>query len=254
MPNPARTDDLPEASEKTVRAVKKKIKVKKKPELPRGIDRHGRPKKKKIVKGPSDEKLTAALELRTGGATYREIATIVGFHDASHAKRSLDKFLARMEIDAAKEVVALDLARLEEYMMRCTYALRENGDLHQIDRLMRIMEMRYRLLGINDETVRALQADHGIHTTTTTNNVQIVMASPETEDEFLRKMMGAVGVDPDSPEAVEYRERMRNHRTGPNGEKILPMLEGSANTGNDRTGDPLEEDEIVEAEIVEEIS
>jgi len=245
--------ELPKPQEITVRRTKKKIRVKKKEVVPLGIKANGRPKRKK--KDPEAEaKLVAALELRTGGATYREIASIVGFHDASHAKRKLDSFLSKMEIDAAKEIVAIDLVRLEEYMMRCTYALRENGDLHQIDRLMRIMEMRYRLLGINDETVRALQSDHGIHRTINNTNVQVVLASPETEDEFLKKMMGAVGVDPDSPDAQQYREKMRNHRTNTKGEKILPLLAGSSVNLNDRTDhDDLDDEEIVEAEIVEEL-
>jgi hypothetical protein len=251
-------DDIPQ--EKTVRSVKRTIIAKKKVPPPLGITRNGRPRKKtgRKIDPAEQEKLTTALELRTGGVTYREIAGIVGWTDASHAKRKLDKFLSTMEIDAAKEVVALDLARLEEYMMRCTYALRNDGDLHQIDRLMRIMEMRYRLLGINDETVRALQADHGIHRTiNNVNNVQVVMASPETEDEFLRKMMGAVGVDPDSVQANEYRDKLRNHRTDAHtGKKILPMLERGNENADTVRSDTLEDsdvDEIFEAEIVEEI-
>lgn len=223
-------------SEKSVRRAKKHVKIKK---------REG----KKVLKR-SPEEIAAthkrhldALNLRMSGATYQNIADALGYSNPSAAKAAVDSAIWRAEKDAAKEVVALDLARLDEYQMRSTHALRTNGDLHQIDRLMRIMEMRYRLLGITDETVRSLQQDHGI----TINNKNMVMnihAAPETEEEFLRKMMRATGVDPDSEEA----QRVLSEHTTP---LALPMLEGSANEGIVRS--TSDDDDIVEAEIVEEL-
>lgn len=240
-------------NEKNIKRAKKQIKAKKKPRHP-----HQKPprKKSRAEKERIRERQNQAMELRMSGATYRSIASSLGYANPASAKKAVDTAISKIEIDAAKEVVAIDLARLDEYTMRCTHALRTNGDLQQIDRLMRIMEMRYKLLGVNDETVRELQNEHGI--TTHHHNKNIVMnvnAAPETEEEFIRKMMGAVGVNPESPEAQQFVDK---HKDTPH---ALPMLEGSANeTANraEKDAPPLSEDEVldndvVDAEIVEEM-
>ena len=191
-----------------------------------------------------------ALELRQSGATYQMIADALGLYDASQAKKYVDRALDRLEIEAAKDVVRMDLSRLDEFQMRCTHALRQNGDLGQIDRIMRIMEMRYRLLGVSDETVRQLQADHGIGSTTNIKNVVMnVTAAPETQEEFVAKMMRAVGVDPESAEAKRYLSE--RSRTG--SDEKLPLPPGSANDAQIVQGQAVElsEDEIIDAEIIE---
>lgn len=236
--------------EKSLRKAKKSVRLRTKKKPPPALNRHGGRKKKTGPAHTPEElavqraKQEQALELRMTGATYLQIAKAIGYASPGAAKNAVDAVINRTEREAATEVVALDLARLDEYQMRCTHALRNNGDLHQIDRLMRIMEMRYRLLGISDETVRAMQENHGI----VVNNKNMVMnihAAPETEDEFIRKMMRATGVNPDSPEA----KRLLSEHNIP---LALPMLEGSANNAAvDRTGEDLADEEIVDGEIVE---
>lgn len=239
--------------EQSVRRAKKMVKIKRKEEVPRGITRTGRPRKKTgkqltlAEKVAVWEKQNEALDLRIAGVKYSDIARTIGYADASGAKRAVDSAIARLEMDASKETVRIDLARLEEFIMRCTYALRQNGDLSQVDRIMRVMEFRYRLLGINDETVRALQGEHGITQTTNNNSVMVINASPETEDEFIRKMMGAVGVNPDSPEAQVYLQQTAEK------DRKLPMLKGSANETKKQAAGmkQLDGEDIVEAELVE---
>lgn len=233
--------------EKTVRHAKSKIIVRKK--KPDGtVRRRKNTKKNRARTAEIHAKQQQALQMRMTGMTYMEIARALGYANPSSAKAAVDGAIWRAEKDAAKEVVALDLARLDEYQMRCTHALRTNGDLHQIDRLMRIMEMRYRLLGITDETVRQLQSEHGI----TINNKNMVMnihAAPETEDEFIKKMMRAVGVDPNTKEA----KNLLSEHSVP---LALPMLEGSANESSSygqNDAEAIDEEDIVEAEIVEEL-
>ena len=244
------TKELPHP--KSVKRVKKKIVARRTPELPRGIDRHGRPKRK-VKLSPAEReaawaKQQEALKLRMAGATYGEIASTLGYANPSSAKYAVDACIGRAETDAAKDVVALDLARLDEYQMRCTHALRANGDLHQIDRLMRIMEMRYRLLGVSDETIRAMQENHGVRVT----NQKLVMnihAAPETEQEFIAKMMKAVGVDPTSEVA---QNMLREHEIP----KALPMLTGSANDDSElvrANSTEIDDEDIVEGEIVDEL-
>lgn len=243
---------------KSVVEAKKKVKVRKKPQEPAPINWQGRKKKRtgpKLTpeeKAARDAKQRQALELRMAGTTYAQIAQAVGYASPGAAKNACDAALSKVEIDAAKDVVAMDLARLDEFQMRCTHALRQNGDLGQIDRILRLMEWRYKLLGVTDETVRALQSDNGIHTTVNNkNNVMVVQAAPETESDFIAKMMKAVGVDPSSDEAQSLmRQYNLNAAEGEERDvRALPMLEGSANSERDKAKENAEE--IVEAEIVE---
>lgn len=242
---PLSTNEKPRT--KTVRRVKRRVVVKKKKFVPVAPPKRT-PEQKKAIR----ERQETALDLRMAGSTYREIAQALNYKSPSAAKNAVDSALSRVQIDAAKEVVSMDLARLDEFQMRCMYALRNNGDLGQIDRIMRIMEWRYRLLGINDETVRQLQSEHGIHTTNrTTNNVQVIMARPDTEKDFIEKMMNAVGVDPDSDEAQTL---LRQYNLNDEADRTLPMLEGSANSDKDaikESAKELEGEDIVDAEIVD---
>lgn len=247
---------------KSVERAKKKVVVKKKPAPPPTLTRTGRIAKKRGPKITPEQKAerelkkSQALELRMAGTPYADIARALGLTDKSHAKKLCDSALASVQIDAAKEVVAMDLARLDEFQMRCTHALRQNGDLGQIDRILRIMDWRYRLLGVNDETVRALQSEHGIATQTNIKNqVMVVQAAPETSHDFIAKMMKAVGVDPNSEDAQTLlRQYNINEAADDSGVvRALPMLEGSANSDRDamEAKERLAAEEIVEGEIVE---
>jgi hypothetical protein len=241
-------------SKQSVKLAKKRVVVRKKPELPASLTSTGRKRKSTMSPERRAEIRTrqqSALELRMAGMSYREIAESLGYANPASAKYACDKAISRTQIDAAKEVVAMDLARLDEFQMRCTHALRTNGDLGQIDRILRIMDWRYRLLGVTEETVRSLQAEHGIHTTIhNKNNVQIIMARPDTEHEYIQKMMKAVGVEPDSEEA---KSLLRQYNLNKDEPRELPMLEGSANSDSDkmRGATQLEHEDIVDAEIVE---
>lgn len=205
----------------------------------------------KAKRAEREEKQMQALELRSSGATYQQIANALGLTYPATAKRYVDRAMDRLIIEAGKDVIRLDLARLDEMQMRATHALRQNGDLGQIDRLMRIMEFRYRLLGVDNETVRAMQQEVlGTTANTVVNNKNQVMnihIAPETEQEFIAKMMRSVGVDPDSPEAQKYLEE---HKV----QHELPMLSGSANEAADvrANSEVLSEHDmdIVDAEVV----
>lgn len=154
------------------------------------------------------ERALQAMELRTAGVSYTKIAESIGYSSQSSAKRAIDRYMAHQIKDASINVIETDLARMDEYIQRCTHSLRQNGDLSQIDRLLRIQDAKYRLLGISDEALRTVREANGI-TTQVTNNAQvmIVTASKNSEEEFLKKMMEAAGVDPKSQDAVNYIEK-----------------------------------------------
>jgi hypothetical protein len=236
--------------EVSLRRAKRQIKVRRKSS--HELEARGQKvdERRKLKKKELHERQFKALQLRQSGAQYRDIAGALGYSGPGAAKNAVAAALGRLEIEAAKDVVALDLTRLDEYQMRCTAALRNNGDLGQIDRLMRIMEMRYKLLGVSDETMRQLQADHGIHTTTNIQGgVQVIMPRADAEEEFVRKMMLAVGIDPDSKEATSYRKS----RAAQGPDEKLPLPPGSANDSSMIASqvEHLGEEEIVDAELVE---
>lgn len=204
-------------------------------------------KKKKLSQAQIEAKAQAkvraeqALELRKAGVTYAKIAEMIGFSSAGAAKNSIDKYLRDAQFEAAKDVVLIDLQRLDEYQMRCTERLRNTGDLGQIDRLMRIMQMRYNILGVNEETTAELQQHFGLNVVN--KGVMVVQGS---EQDFVRTMMQAVGVDPDSPEGRAYV-----------GSAVGREIESAPMRGTDETTydahKKLSDEDIIEAEIIEEM-
>jgi len=184
------------------------------------------------------ENAIKALELRKAGISYQKIADAMSgtYSSAGAVKNAIDNYLRKQEWEAAKDVVLLDLQRLDEYMMRCTDKLRASGDLSQIDRLMRIMDMKYRILGVGEETVNELHQHFGI--TVQNNGVQVIQG---TEQDFVKAMMQSLGVDPSSQEAVTYLEQVEVGKPVPDA-PIRRALESTAYENDSY---------IVDAEIVD---
>lgn len=195
------------------------------------------------------EKQKRAAELRAAGVKYDDIAQELGYANASGAKKAVDSFLARQEMELAKDVVMMDLRRLDEYQMLATHALRQKGDLNQIDRLMRVMEMRYRLLGVSPSTIQQLQEQYGIANGPSIQNNGVMVIQGSTGD-FVRQMMEAAGVDPNDPLAqkkMEEIEKRRSQRTPIETPSDGPLpIEGALPA--------LSEEEVVDAEIVDDFS
>lgn len=197
--------------------------------------------KKKLQQIENRQRAEQALELRKAGVAYQKIADTLGYSSAGAAKNSVDNLMKKMEFEAAKDVVLIDLQRLDEYQMRCTERLRNTGDLGQIDRLMRIMEMRYRILGVNEETTAELQQHFGLNVVN--KGVMVVQGS---ETDFVKAMMQSVGVDPNTPEGQKYLQAAVE-RENPS----APMLGSDEAKYDDRRSIP--DAEIIDAEIVSEL-
>lgn len=152
------------------------------------------------------EKALGALELRKAGVTYEKIAVATGYANAGSAKRGIDRLILRQRTDTSSELILMDLARLDEYQMRATNALRQNGDLNQIERLLRIQDQRYKLLGVGDETMRELREAYGVTAAVdNSTSVMIVQTSQTSEESFIRKMMEAVQINPETnTDAANY--------------------------------------------------
>lgn len=207
------------------------------------------------------ERQERALELRKARVPYRVIAEQLGYAGPAGAKKAVDAAIRRHEYEAARDVVLLDLQTLDELQMRATEALRR-GDLFQIDRILRVMQQRYQLLGVSSRTVEELQEHMGVKSPTQIQNNGVMIVQGGTSD-FVRSMMQAVGVDPESPEAQKKLLELESAES-PSRTVKIPKRKKSAGTGGTHTGGSsiggshtppsyteLDEDEIIDAEIVE---
>jgi hypothetical protein len=96
-------------------------------------------------------KAAKALELRMAGKTYPAIAEEAGYnspqaaHDA--VKRSLDAVIR----EPAEALIRLDLERLDS-MLEIHLLSAQGGDVQAVSAVMKIMERRARLLGLDAPT------------------------------------------------------------------------------------------------------
>lgn len=102
------------------------------------------------------EKRAKALELRKAGATYDQIARQVGYADRGGAYRAVATALKQITEEPAHEVRQLELERLDAMLLGLWPNARK-GKEGAIDRALRIMERRAKLLGLDTP----LKADVG---------------------------------------------------------------------------------------------
>lgn len=90
----------------------------------------------------------AALDMRRAGHSYAHIAAELGYADRGHAHRQVSKALDAVRSEPAEALRDMELARLDE-MHAAVWDQARDGDLHALDRILRIMERRARLLGLD---------------------------------------------------------------------------------------------------------
>lgn len=90
------------------------------------------------------EKQRYALELRASGATYEEVARLVGWKSVGSAHKAVMKALKDMRREPVEELRTLELARLDAMLAGGLYTRARRGDVGAIDRVLRIMETRRR--------------------------------------------------------------------------------------------------------------
>lgn len=89
-----------------------------------------------------------AVELRKAGLPYAQIADALGFASASSAYRTVMRALARNQSEQVEELRMIEGARLDR-MQQAVWQRAVQGDLHTIDRVLRIMDRRARLFGLD---------------------------------------------------------------------------------------------------------
>ena len=101
-----------------------------------------------------------ALELRQAGLQYQDIADRLGYSSKSSAYKAVQSALRRTLQEPADAVRQLELARLDR-MELALWPRALKGDVQAIDRILRICELRARLLGLNAPTRAQLTGADG---------------------------------------------------------------------------------------------
>lgn len=94
-----------------------------------------------------------ALELRKAGVSYQRIAETLGYKDASGAWRAVKSALKKTLQEPADELRTLEIERLDA-MLSAIWASVKQGQYGAIDRAIKIMERKAKLLGM-DAPVKA---------------------------------------------------------------------------------------------------
>jgi hypothetical protein len=93
---------------------------------------------------------TKALDLRKAGKTYAEIGQVLGVSE-QRAHKVVTEELARLNrerVEAATDVCRLELGRLDT-LLAGVWEAAKGGDVVAIDRVVKLMERRARLAGLD---------------------------------------------------------------------------------------------------------
>jgi hypothetical protein len=96
----------------------------------------------------SAERKRKALELKKAGLSYDEIAVQCGYSSRARAFEAVTRSIRELTQDVAKDVLVLELERLDRLQFGIWEKAR-GGDLQAIDRVLRIMERRAALVGLD---------------------------------------------------------------------------------------------------------
>ena len=96
----------------------------------------------------ANDRQLKALTLRKAGAGYQAIADALGYKDHTGAWRAVKSALKRTLQEPADELRTLELARLDD-MAKAIAPHVAAGNLTAIDRNLKIMERRARLVGLD---------------------------------------------------------------------------------------------------------
>lgn len=102
-----------------------------------------------------NEKHRQALELRKAGASYELIAEKLGYSHPSGAHKAVTSALQKTLREPADDLRNLELDRLDAMMLALWQQARQ-GNQGAVDRILRIMERRAKLLGIDAPTKQEL--------------------------------------------------------------------------------------------------
>jgi len=105
------------------------------------------------------ERQLSALEMRKAGLTYQRIADNLGYANPAGARKSVVAAMKKTLREPADEVRELELARLDD-MVNSIWHLKHKPEY--MDRILKIMERRSKLLGIDAPIKQDLKSDNNV--------------------------------------------------------------------------------------------
>ena len=106
------------------------------------------------------ERQRQALELRKAGVDYRAIAERLGYRSVASAHEAVKTALRRTLQEPADELREMELSRLDQ-MLLGLWPKATKGDTWAVDRVLKIMERRASLLGLDARAKRELTGKDG---------------------------------------------------------------------------------------------
>lgn len=97
------------------------------------------------------DKHRQALELRKAGASYEVIAEKLGYSHPSGAHKAVSSALQKTLREPADDLRNLELDRMDA-MMLALWTQARQGNQGAVDRILRIMERRAKLMGLDAQT------------------------------------------------------------------------------------------------------
>ena len=108
----------------------------------------------------AQERQLQALELRKAGVTYAAIAQKLGYKTADGAHKAVGSALKKSIQEPADALRTLEVERLDAMLLAIAAQVR-GGNLGAIDRALRIMERRAKLLGLDMPTRHEMTGAEG---------------------------------------------------------------------------------------------
>jgi len=97
-----------------------------------------------------------ALELRKAGVSYRQIAEQLGYRGVSGAHSAVARALKKVIQEPSAEVLSLELGRLDALLL-ALWTEAKRGSYGAIDRVLKVMDRRAKLLGLDVATTSMSQ-------------------------------------------------------------------------------------------------
>lgn len=140
------------------------------------------------------EKQRQALELRMGGATYAQIAQVLGYANSSGPKRLLDKAMQATIQEPVEQLRMIQIERLNRLLLAC-WTRAAAGDDSAMARAQSIMRDINAISGLNEPSVTAT-----VNNIVAANSTGVLVVEGD-QDDFVASMKRMIGFNPDGTNA-----------------------------------------------------
>ena len=134
----------------------------------------------------SAERTRRAMSLKLAGASYAQIALNLGYHDASGARKAVQRGMKNALHETSSELKKIHYGRLE-HMLMLLWADVNNRDLASMSAALAVMDRMERLYGLN--------AAEKIDVTTGTNTVILADGDKDSYINALREAGKRLAID-----------------------------------------------------------